>query len=157
GRLREEQRQARVRRIGLRKRLPQNRQQVFLSAFRRGTDEHQLADQPSMPGGNLLSDAAAEGKSQQVHFDEAEQVDKGDRVSCHRRDIVRRWTGRATDPGVVKRDDWAIGGESVDDGGIPRIDVAREVLQQNQRSPGSGAEAAIGKAYSVAFDVTGRY
>ena len=65
-------------------------------------------------------------------------------------------TGRATDPGVVECDYRAIGGESVDDGGIPRIDVAREVLQENQRRSGSGAEAAIGEADSVAFDVTGR-
>jgi hypothetical protein len=54
--------------------------------------------------------------------------------------------GRATDPGVVECDDRAIGGESVDDRGIPRIDVAREMLQENQRRSGSGTEAAIGEA-----------
>lgn len=76
-------------------------------------------------------------------------------ASRHRCDIVRRLAGRATDPGVVECDYRAIGGESVDDGGIPRIDVARKVLQENQRSSGRGAETAIGEADSVAFDVTG--
>src|SRR4029434_3269816 len=71
-------------------------------------------------------------------------------------DIVRRLTGRATNPSVVECDYRAIGGESVDDGGIPCIDVAREMLQQDQRRSGSVAEASIGAADSVAFDVTGR-
>ena len=74
----------------------------------------------------------------------------------HRGDIVGRLAGRATDPGVVECDYRAIGGESVDDGGIPRIDVAREVLQKNQRRSGRWPEAAIGEADSVAFDVMGR-
>ena len=155
GRLREEQRQARVRRIGLGKRLLENRQQVFLSAFRRGADEDELADQPSVLRGDLLGDAAAEGKAQQVDFGEAEQVDEVDRVSGHRRDIVGRLTGRAADPGIVEGDHGAIGGEGVDDGGIPRIDVAREVLQENQRRSGRRAEPAIGEADSAALRCNG--
>ena len=71
-------------------------------------------------------------------------------------DIVGRLTGRPTDPGVVECDYRAIGSESVDDGGIPCIDVAREVLQKNQRRSGRWPEAAIGEADSVAFDVMRR-
>ncbi len=64
---------------------------------------------------------------------------KVDCVSRHCRDIVRCLTGRAADPGVVEDDNRAIGGKGVDDGGVPRIDVAREVLQENQRRSGRWA------------------
>src|SRR5215469_16734390 len=104
---------------------------MFLSAFRRGADENEPADQPSVLSSDQLSDAAAKRKAQQVDFREAEQSDEGDGIFRHRCDVVRRFAGRTTDTGVVKRDDWPIGRESVDDGGIPRIDVAREVLQEN--------------------------
>jgi hypothetical protein len=125
---------------------PKNRQQVFLSALRSGADEDELADQPSVLGRDLLGDAAAEGKAQQVDFGEAEQVDERDRVPGHRRDIVGRLARRAADPCVVEGNHRAIGGQGIHDGGIPRIDVAREMLQQNQRRPGRRAETAIGEA-----------
>ena len=124
---------------------------MFLSAFRRRADEDELADQPYVLGGDLLSDAAAKRKAQQVDFREAEQIDESDCIFRHRCDIIRRLASRATNTRVVKRDDWAIGRESVDDGGIPSVYVAREVLQENQRRSGCGAEAAIGKADAVAF------
>ena len=128
---------------------------MFLAALRRSADEDQLAYQPSVFGGDLLGDETAERKAQQVDLGKVEQNDERDRVSRHRRDIVGRLAGRAADAGVVEHDDGTIGGQRVDDGGIPRIDVAREVLQENQRRSGSGAEAAIGEADSVAFHVTG--
>jgi hypothetical protein len=129
---------------------------MFLSASRRSRYKDELADQPSVLGGDLLSDAATKRKAQQVDLCEAKRVDELDRVSCHRRDVVGRLTARAADPGVVEGDHGAISGQSVDDGGIPSIDVTREVLQENQRRSDRGAEAAIGEADSVAFDVTGR-
>jgi hypothetical protein len=70
---------------------------MFFSAFWSGADQDQLADQPTVLGSDLLGDAAAEGKAQQVDFGEAEQLDKGDRVSGHRCDIVGRLAARTAD------------------------------------------------------------
>src|SRR5216683_659750 len=125
---------------------------MFLSAFWSGTDEDQLADQPTVLGGDLLSDATAKGKAEQIHFGEAEQVDKGNRVSGHRWDIVGRLAARTADPGVIESDHRAIGGQGVHDGGIPRVDVAREMLQRNQRRSGRRAKLAIGEADAAALD-----
>src|SRR2546430_10107086 len=125
---------------------------MFLSAFGRSADEDELANQPSMLGSDLLSDAAAEGKAQQVDFGEAEHVDEIDRVSCHRRDIVGCLTGREADPCVVEGDYRAIGGEGVDDGRSPCIAVSPEVLQKNPSRSRRLPESARGGGESVGLD-----
>src|SRR5260370_42572069 len=106
---------------------------MFLSAFWSGTDEDQLADQPTVLGGDLLGDAAAEGKAQQVDFGEAEQVDKGDRVSGHRWDTVGRLAARTPDPGLVESDHLTIVGQGRHRGGSPPADVARTILHTNHQ------------------------
>lgn len=108
-----------------------------------------------MLGSDLLGDEAAERKAQQIDLGEAKQADEVDRVSRHRRDIVGRLTGRAPDTGVVEGDDRTISSKCVDDGGIPRVNISREMLQEHQRRSGRGAEAAIGEADSSTFDVSG--
>ncbi|BCG96427.1 hypothetical protein MesoLj131a_52910 [Mesorhizobium sp. 131-2-1] len=84
-----------------------------------------------MLGSDLLGDAAAERKAKKVDFGEAEQFNKRDRVSGHRRDIVGRLACRAADPGVIESDHRSIGGQGIHDGRVPRIDVAREMLQED--------------------------
>ncbi|MGC0393563.1 hypothetical protein ABIF91_005949 [Bradyrhizobium sp. USDA 241] len=104
---------------------------MFLSASWRGADEDEFPDQPFVLSCDLLGNAAAERKAQQVDLRKAEEIDEGECIPRHRSDIVRRLAGRATDPSIVECDDGAIGGKTVDDGGIPRINVAGEVLQEN--------------------------
>src|SRR5580692_10514138 len=123
---------------------------MFLSASRRGPDEDELPDQLFVFGVDLLRDEATERKAQQIDLAKAEQVDEGDGIFRHRCDIVRGLAGRTADAGVVERDDRAIGGERVDHRGVPGIEIAREVLQENQRRSGRRAEAAISEAYSMA-------
>ena len=53
---------------------------MLFSALRRGADEDELSDQPRVLGGDLLGDAAAEGKAQQVDLGKAKQIDEGDGV-----------------------------------------------------------------------------
>src|SRR5260370_20050423 len=48
-----------------------------------------------------------------------------------------------------------MGGQGVQERGSPRVDVAREMLQQNQRRSGRRAKLAIGEADTTALDVTG--
>jgi len=87
-------------------------------------------------GRHLLGDAAAERIAQQVDFRQAEQVDESDRVADHRCNIVGGLAGRAADAGVVERDHGTIGSQGAHVGRVPGINVARDVLQQNQRHSG---------------------
>src|SRR5260370_37154714 len=48
-----------------------------------------------------------------------------------------------------------MGGQGVQERGSPRVDVGREMLQQNQRRSGRRAKLAIGEADAAALDVTG--
>ena len=49
---------------------------MLLAAFRSGADEDELADQPFVLGGDLLGDAAAERKAQQVDLRKASPEDR---------------------------------------------------------------------------------
>ena len=48
-------------------------------------------------------------------------------------DRARRPAGRGADADVVERDHASIGGERVDERRVPVVEVAAEVLQQDQR------------------------
>jgi hypothetical protein len=61
----------------------------------------------------------------------------------HPRDRVRGRAGRAADANVVERDDAAPGGEIVDQRRIPVVEIAAEVLQQDERNV-AGSELAVG-------------
>ena len=56
---------------------------------------------------------------------------------------VRRPAGRGADADVVERDHASIRGERVDESGIPVVEVAAEVLQQDERHI-TFAEVAVG-------------
>jgi hypothetical protein len=51
----------------------------------------------------------------------------------HRFDGVRGPAACAPDADVVERDHASIGGERVDEGGIPVVEIPAEVLQQDER------------------------
>jgi hypothetical protein len=80
-----------------------------------------------------LATQPSQEDARQIDFADGEQEDEVDRVSCHCRE-------------GVEGDYLALSCEGIDNGGIPRIDVAQDVLQENQRPSGRLAEAAMGKA-----------
>ena len=61
------------------------------------------------------------------------RLEERDRVVRHRLDGVRRAAGRGADADVVEGDDASLRGERVDQRGVPVVEVAAEVLQQDER------------------------
>jgi hypothetical protein len=61
----------------------------------------------------------------------------------HSFDRVRGPAGCGADADVVERDDASVRGERVDEGGVPVVEVAAEVLQQDEWDV-AGTEVAVG-------------
>jgi hypothetical protein len=76
---------------------------------------------------------AADREAEQVDPLNVDGVEEGDRVVGHGFDCVRRRTGRRPDADVVERDHASLRGEGVDQRGIPVVEVAAEVLEQDER------------------------
>ena len=55
-------------------------------------------------------------------------------IEGHRPHGVRRAAGRGADPDVVEGDHTSMCGERVDERGVPVVEVAAEVLQQDERN-----------------------
>jgi hypothetical protein len=83
--------------------------------------------------GDLLPDEAADRETEQIDSLQAERVDEGDRVAGHRLDGAWRPAGRGADANVVERNHASIRRECVGERGVPVVEVAAEVLQQDQR------------------------
>jgi hypothetical protein len=64
--------------------------------------------------------------------------------------------GCSSHPGVVEQDDQTGACQSVGDERIPVVHAAAEVLQKNERRAALRAEAAIGVADTIGFDIFGR-
>src|SRR4051794_12912085 len=85
---------------------------------------------------------------------EPERVDEAQDVAGHVLDVVGHETGRGADAAVVEQDDLAVRGETVDQRGVPVVQVAAEVLQAHQRwrvAP-AVAEAAIDERRAADLD-----
>ena len=91
-------------------------------------------------------------KPEQVDSVESERVDEREHLPRHRGDRAARLTGRGADARVVDQDDLAVGGERVDQGGVPVVEVAAEVLQQDERQPGRPPETAVGEVDARGLD-----
>jgi hypothetical protein len=102
-------------------------------ALQRGGRQDQSTHDGWPPQRNLLRDEAADGESQQIDLTEVHGGEERDGVACHLLHRVRRCPGGATDPGVVEGDDPPGRGQRVDQRGIPVVEVAAEVLEQDQR------------------------
>ncbi len=105
---------------------------------------------------HLLDDVAAHGEAEQVD-DIAVKVrqdaaEEGDDVGGEPLDGELNLSPAVAQPGVDKLA--AAGGEGVDEGGIPKVDVGAEVVQEEEgrRSGGRGSDDTVGKLYAVGFD-----
>jgi hypothetical protein len=103
-------------------------------ALRGRRGEHQAAHQCGAGERDVLGDEAAERESQDVGAVDAERVEEGDGVAGHVGHGARGGPARGADTGVVERDDPPVGGEQVDEGGIPVVQVAAEVHERDQRN-----------------------
>jgi hypothetical protein len=100
--------------------------------------------------GDLLSDVTAQGESKQIDLPEPERGDEADGVPGHVGDVVPDDARRASDSAQSDRDHLSISRQHIEQSGIPRVEVAPEMLQQDQRRRGSGAaEPAIHEGLSV--------
>jgi hypothetical protein len=82
---------------------------------------------------DLLGDEAAQGEADDVDLHEAEGVEQGHGVPGHLGDRPRGRAAGCADAGVVEGHDMAAGGQRVDQRGVPIVEVAAEVLEQDQR------------------------
>ncbi len=101
---------------------------------RAGQDD--TADQFRSPLDDHLGDHAAEGVSEQVDRAQPERIEKCHRVRRHRLDAVRGSATRTPDTAKVDQDDTVVGGDAVDQGGVPIVEDGREVVQEYHRHPG---------------------
>jgi hypothetical protein len=97
----------------------------------------------------FLGDEPAEGEPEQVDFGEAQGVDEGENVAGQSLDAVRDGAGRAADSAVVGEDDFAPGRDVVDEGRVPVVEVAAEVLEEYDGNRALAAETAVGVGGSV--------
>ena len=95
--------------------------------------EHDAPQEVGADERDLLGDEAAEREAEQIDALELHRLEEGDRVVGHRLDGVRRRAGRGADADVVEGDHASLGGELVDQRGVPVVEVAAEVLQQDER------------------------
>ena len=98
---------------------------------------------------NLLRDEAADREAEKVDALEVQGVDECDGVMSHRLDVVRRAAGRRGDTNVVEGDDATAGRQVVDEGRVPVVEVAPEVLQQHEGDV-AFADIAVGVVDLVA-------
>jgi len=61
----------------------------------------------------------------------------------------RHCARRAPDAGVVEQNQLSLSGEGVRQRGIPVVECAGEMLQENQRESRAAAEAAVGVAFAA--------
>jgi hypothetical protein len=80
-----------------------------------------------------LGDEAADGEAEQIDTLKVHRLDEGDGVVGHGFDRARRPAGCGADADIVECDHASIGGERIDQRGVPVVEVAAEVLQQNDR------------------------
>ena len=119
-------------------------------ALRRGGRQDQPAHGGRPGQRDLLGDEAADGEPEQVNLAEIHGLDEGDGVVCHLLHGARGGTGGAPDSGIVEGDDAAAGGQRVDQGRIPVVEIPAEVHEQDQRHA-----AATGVAVGVVDSVLG--
>ena len=95
--------------------------------------EHDAPQQVGTDERDLLRDEAAEREAEQIDPLKVHCLEEGDGAVGHGFDRVRRPTGRGADADVVERDHASIRGERFDESRVPVVEVATEVLQQDQR------------------------
>jgi hypothetical protein len=79
-----------------------------------------------------LRDEAANREAEQIDLLKVQCFEERNRVVGHRLNRVRRPARRSGDADVVERDHPSIRRECVDERGIPVVEVAAEVLEQDE-------------------------
>jgi hypothetical protein len=102
-----------------------------------------------------LRDHSAEGEAEDVDSIKAQCVEEGEHVARHVVDIVGGLPARPTDSAVVQQDHGTSGREPVDDGWVPVVHRASEVLQQDERDVAAGAESTMREARTNRLDELG--
>jgi hypothetical protein len=83
--------------------------------------------------------------AEDVDAGQAETVDEAGSVGCHVGDGAGSGAGAAADACVVEQDDLAPRCQRVADGRVEVVEIAHEVLDEDQRGAGRGPEAAVGE------------
>jgi hypothetical protein len=92
---------------------------------------------------------------QQVDGAETEGVEERRGVAGGLLDRVGGGAGGGGDTGVVEQDDFALKGERVGQRRVVVVEVAHEVLDEDQGDAVGGTEAAVGEANAVRLDELG--
>jgi hypothetical protein len=91
-------------------------------------------------------------KTEKVNLLQTQCIDESLCILCHARKCRRHFTGRAGNTGIVEDDHFAVFRQTVEDGWIPMIQVAREVLVEDERNSTPLAPTTIGETNSVGLD-----
>src|SRR5260370_1930163 len=100
---------------------------------RRSSDQDKLADQFRTVEGDLLRDHAAEGETEKVDLLQPKSIDEGLCILRHACEGGGYLTGRAVDAFIVEDNDFALFGQAIEDGRIPIVEIAVEVVVENKR------------------------
>jgi hypothetical protein len=108
-----------------------------------GAGQDEAAHRPGAAQDDLLGDEATQGEAEQVVAGHLEGVEEGDGVAGHLFDGAGSGAGGAGDAGVVDEDELALGGDGVDEQGVPVVQAGAVVHQADQRHAAlaGGAEA----------------
>jgi hypothetical protein len=99
---------------------------------------------------DLLGDESADGEAEQVDLGEPQRIDEGQRVAPELLERRRRGACRQAHPARVEQDDLALVRDVVDQGGVPVVEVAAEVLEEHDGHravlsvPAVGVRRAVG-------------
>ena len=92
---------------------------------------------------DLLGDEAADGEPEQVHLAQLQGGDECDRFPRHLFHGARCRPRRAADARVIEGDDPPACCQRVNQRGIPAVEVAAEVLEQDQRQGAAGLATGV--------------
>src|SRR4051812_13711526 len=90
----------------------------------------------------------ADREPEQVDPVESQRIDERDHPPRRLPDRAAELARRGPDTRIVDEDDLALGGERVGHRGVPVVEVAAEVLQQDQRHYGRAPKAAVREVHA---------
>ena len=94
---------------------------------------------------DLLGHDAAKGPAEQVDRRKAQRLDELDGAFGESLDGVARLAAGVSDPDVVEHDHVVVGGQVVQEFGIPPVDGPAEPVQQDQRNTSLPTEPPVGE------------
>src|SRR6266498_5451618 len=115
------------------------------TAGRAGTSENHLPHELRLQLHDDLGNHAAKRESKQVHLFKSQRPDEGDGVSRHGLDRVGRRAPRGAYPAVVEDDHAALRGDAIHNAWVPIVQHCSQVIQEDHRHAGRGAEFAVGE------------